>query len=136
MPWTIGTRDAKPVVVMVPVVVAVPKTVPVRVKNTTEETTVSSLLLMKRLVATVTVVKDWIMVSVLIVNVNPAISERNAEIIWTVLSPMDYNMESVLMTYANPESQTIRRWYRIRIQSRRYRRRYRQIVSLTIVNRT
>ena len=136
MPWTIGTRDAKPVVVMVPVVVAVPKTVPVRVKNTTEETTVSSLLLMKRLVATVTVVKDWIMVSVLIVNVNPAISERNAEIIWTVLSPMDYNMESVLMTSANPESQMIRRWYRIRIQSRRYRRRYRQIVSLTIVNRT
>ena len=40
---------------------------------------------------------------------------------------MDYNMESVLMTYGNPESLTIRRWYR---------RRYRKGVSLSIMNRT
>ena len=65
--------------------------------------------------------------SVLIVNVNPVMSEQNAEIISTVLSRMDYNMESVLMTYGNPESLTIRRWYR---------RRYRKGVSLSIMNRT
>lgn len=34
--------------------------------------------------------------SELIVNVNPVMSEQNAEIISTVLSRMDYNMESVL----------------------------------------